>query len=286
MNYAQQLISRWGISLPRQFYRMLKLHTTPFSTVLRNMFDVLDRHDAKFAFPIVASVASTRPELLRDMLASGHEVASHGFNHIRYSGLSALERERDLAKSLKAFGRLSVAIKGFRAPYDNYTDDMPLMLNRHSLLWDGGFGYRPDNRSRTHFFRVRMNEEQSETIFIPLNVWSDDLMIDRLGMRPEQIVKQLRAEADRAAAHEGVLMFDLHPIRIGQRRYITCLDKLLEHAMSLGAWCPTPAEAVKYWSAHGAWRGDSRFCMLLTGDIDNWVFADYIRRRIWQSMSP
>jgi len=49
----------------------------------------------------------------------------------------------------------------------------------------------------------------------------------------------------------------------------------------LGAWCTTPEKAVKYWNTHSKWKSDSKFCLLLTGDIDNWVFSDYLRRVLW-----
>ncbi|NWF96063.1 MAG: polysaccharide deacetylase family protein [Candidatus Thorarchaeota archaeon] len=261
---------------------MVRLHRTPFTTILRNMFEVLEAHHARFAFPVVAAVARMRPELIREILEAGHEVASHGYNHVRYPQMSPEKRKRDLALSLQSLRRLGATVKGFRAPYDNYTDDMPEMLSVSGLAWDGGFGYRPEHRDKSEPFKVSITGGQTGTTFIPLSVWSDDLMIDTLGWRPGQVTKQLGREVQRAAEHGGVLMFDLHPIRIGQREYVGCLDATLELAMHLGAWCPTPAEAVEYWNKHRRWKSDSSFCLLLTGDIDNWTFADYVRRTLWQ----
>ena len=77
-------------------------------------------------------------------------------------------------------------------------------------------------------------------------------------------------------------MFDLHPIRIGQPEYVQCLRETAEFARGRGAWIPTPYEAVTYWNKHKKWKGDAKFCLLLTGDIDNWVFSDYLRRQIWR----
>lgn len=283
MGYAYQLLKRWGLAAPRQFYRMLKLHNTPFSTILGNIFGALDHYSAKFAFPVVAAVASMRPELIHDIIDEGHEIASHGYNHIRYTTLSEVGRERDLRASLTVLRGMGVTVNGFRAPYDNYTDDMPSILHRLGMAWDGGLGYRPEHRGSRRFFHQDLGGTESVTTFIPLNVWSDDLMIDRMNMQPEQITKRLLMEVDKAAEQGGVLMFDLHPIRIGQSKYVGCLAALVEHASTLGAWIPTPTEAVKHWKEHGKWKGDSTFCLLLTGDIDNWVFADYLRRQIWRS---
>ncbi len=285
IRYARQLGKRWGQRAPQQFYRMLKLHRTPFESILTNMFEVLDKHSGRFAFPIVAAVAGMRPELVQWIVREGHEVASHGYNHLRYPTLSAKEREKDLSLSIQTFRKMGITINGFRAPYDNYTDDMPAMLDRFPLVWDGGFGYRPEHRERTHFFHAKVEDRNSSVTFIPLNIWSDDKMIDTLRMGPEEVSRTLIKEVSNASKTEGVIMFDLHPIRIGQPEFVSCLDRVLEKATELGGWCPTPVEAVRQWEKHGQWKGDSKFCLLLTGDIDNWVFSDYLRREIWRRMS-
>ncbi|MHA1770113.1 MAG: polysaccharide deacetylase family protein [Candidatus Thorarchaeota archaeon] len=275
-------MKRWGVRAPRQFIKMMSLHRRPFKELLENIIETLEPFDAKFAFPTVAAVASMRPDLVKMIVNAGHEVASHGFNHVRYPHISAEAREQDLRRSLHTFQKLGVKITGFRAPYDNYTDDMPELIDKHGLVWDGGFGYRPEHRKRTQFFQVPIDGRQSNTVFIPLNVWSDDRMIDTLGMSPSQITRRLKHEVKVVSEHGGVIMFDLHPIRIGQRKYVDCLRELVAYAQQLNGWCPTPTEAVRQWKQEGRWRDDASFCLLLTGDIDNWVFSDYLRRQIWK----
>jgi len=280
-SYLRQLGKKWGLGAPRQLYHMLKLHRTPFSSILDNMFAVLDEVDGFFAFPTIAAIAGMKPELVKRIHSEGHEVASHGYNHVRYPMISPKERARDLLRSLQVFKKLGIKVSGFRAPYDNYTDDMPDLLEQTNLVWDGGFGYRPEHREKTHFFHATINGEESQVTYIPLNVWSDDLMIDRRRMSPKTVSKVLKREVSKAALSEGVIMFDLHPIRMGQKEYVGCLREVVEHASGLGAWCTTPEKAVKYWNTHSKWKSDSKFCLLLTGDIDNWVFSDYLRRVLW-----
>jgi peptidoglycan/xylan/chitin deacetylase (PgdA/CDA1 family) len=279
---VKQLTEKWGMRAPKQLYHMFKLHRTPFSTILRNMFSILEEVDGHFTFPTIASIAKMKPELVREIVKEGHEVASHGYNHVRYPTMSANAREQDLLLSLQVFKRLGIEISGFRAPYDNYTDDMPFLLDKTDLIWDGGFGYRPEYRNKTHFFHVSINGQKSRVTYIPLNSWSDDVMIDRKGMSPSLVTKVLMREVTKAARAEGLIMFDLHPIRMGQDRYVGCLRDLIEHAFGLGAWCTTPKEAVRYWETHERWKSDNKFCLLLTGDIDNWVFSDYLRRMLWR----
>ncbi len=281
-SYIGQLGKKWGVRAPRQLYHMLKLHRTAFNTILDNMFATLDEVNGRFTFPTIAAIAKMKPELVQMIAREGHEVASHGYNHVRYPTISAQARKEDLLLSLQVFNNLGIKVSGFRAPYDNYTDDMPELLEKTNLIWDGGFGFRPEHREKTHFFRVVIKGHESNVTFIPLNMWSDDYMIDRRGMEPKTISKVLKREVTRIAPTEGVIMFDLHPIRMGQRKYVGCIKEVIEYANSIGAWCTTPTEAVKYWNAHSRWKGDSKFCLLLTGDIDNWVFSDYLRRVLWR----
>ena len=280
--YLRQLYKRWGLRAPRQLLRMIKLHRTPYDKILHNIFSVMEKYDGKFTFPIVAAVARMRPDLVREIAKEGHEIASHGFNHLRYPTISPDEREKDLELSLHAFRKLGVKIKGFRAPYNNYTDDMPQILEKLNIMWDGGYGRRVEHRQKTHFFRVLTNGAESKVTYIPLNTWSDDLMIDKLGMGPDAVTKRLNIEVKKASESGGVLMFDLHPIRVGQSKYMECLGQVTESSISLGGWCTTPSEAISYWNSHGRWKGDASFCLLFTGDIDNWVFSDYLRRIIWR----
>jgi peptidoglycan/xylan/chitin deacetylase (PgdA/CDA1 family) len=282
LGYLGQLRSKWGLSAPRQLYRMFQLHRTSFSTILQNLYSVLEETNGRFAFPTVAGIARMRPELVREIIKEGHEVASHGFNHVRYNTISEQARRHDLFSSLNIFKEIGIEITGFRAPYDRYTNDMPALLEQTNIVWDGGWGFQADHREKTHFFHEDIDSQTSRVTYIPLNIWSDDYMIDRKGMGPDLVTRVLKRELTNVAPTGGVIMFDLHPIRMGQERFVGCLKDLIEHAQELGAWCTTPTEAVTYWNIHKKWKSDSKFCLLLTGDIDNWVFADYMRRILWR----
>ena len=71
----------------------------------------------------------------------------------------------------------------------------------------------------------------------------------------------------------------LPPQNIGQKSYIKSLETLVEYGTSLGGWFPTVTEAINYYKQHQKWKHDAPFCVLLTGDIDNFVFLrDYLSR--------
>ena len=242
------------------------------------MFDVLEPHQAKFTFPLVASVASKNVGLTREILGCGHEVAVHGFRHVNYAYVTEGQQNEDIRKALDVYKALGVRVFGFRAPYNVYTEATPKLVEKHGFLWDIGIGFNAKYRDGNSPFRVPVDGHESSFVCLPLNKWSDDYMIDIQGFSSRQIEKNLKDAIRDAREKGGVVMFDLHPIRIGQPKYVQVLADVVEYGTGLGGWFPTVTEAVKQWSRHGSWKHDAPFCCLLTGDIDNFSFFDYLQR--------
>jgi peptidoglycan/xylan/chitin deacetylase (PgdA/CDA1 family) len=242
------------------------------------MFNALEPHQARFTFPMVASVAAKNPELTREILSHGHEVAVHGFRHLNYSYLTEQQQDDDLKKALDAFRALGIQVYGFRAPYNTYAEDTAKLVEKHGFLWDIGIGYNPKHREGNSPFRVKINNHDSSFVCIPLNKWSDDLMIDIQGFSSRQIAETLKRVIKGASEKHGVIMFDLHPIRMGQPKYVDALKDVVEYGTELDGWFPTVTEAVTYWNKHDSWKDGASFCCLLTGDIDNFSFFDYLQR--------
>lgn len=258
---------------------MYKFHRLPFEKIVGNILEVTQKHEVGFTFPTVASVATQKPELLRMVVDSGSEVAIHGYKHLKYPLVSAESQENDVKKAIETYSKLRIPTFGFRAPYNAYDKNTPKILDKAGFLWDGGIGHSPQNRNRTDIFRVPIDERESTFVCIPLNWLSDDLMIDDYGYTPKQIAAALKGVLDEARQSKSVVMFDLHPIRMGQPGYVTALDWLISYGKSKGGWFPTVTQAVKFRQDHNDW-GRFEFCCLLTGDIDNFYFRDYFRRLV------
>jgi peptidoglycan/xylan/chitin deacetylase (PgdA/CDA1 family) len=280
VTWIKQLLEKRKQKVFIQTFRMFKFHRTPFSTLLGNIFDVLERYEAKFTFPIGGSVALKNPELVQTIFRSGHEVAIHGFKHVMYTYLSEHHQETDIKRAIDAFKKLSIPICGFRAPYNVYTEHTIKLIEKYGFLWDGGIGYNPKYRTLANFFKIRVNNHLSSFICIPLNIWSDDRMVDQYGFESHQIGKILKSVIKWINEKRGVVMFDLHPIRIGQRRYIDGLKQALDYGTKLNGWFPTVTEAVREWRKNKRWKHNADFCCLLTGDIDNFTFFDYLKRLV------
>jgi peptidoglycan/xylan/chitin deacetylase (PgdA/CDA1 family) len=278
ISWLKYLTDFRGQKVVKQALRMFRLHSIPFSTLLENMFNVLEPYHAKFTFPVIASIATKNQELTRSIILHGHEVAVHGFKHVNYSYITKKQQENDIKSAVEAFKALKIPVFGFRAPYNVYTENTPKLVEKYGFLWDIGIGYKPKHRQGNSIFRVQIGDHDSSFVCVPLNRWSDDYMADIRGFSVKKMKETLKQVLKGISEKGGIVMFDLHPIRIGQPKYIDVLNSLVEYGTELNGWFPSVTEAVNYWREHGKWKHNAPFCCLLTGDIDNFSFFDYLQR--------
>jgi polysaccharide deacetylase family protein (PEP-CTERM system associated) len=90
------------------------------------LLDMLDAHDARATFFTLGVVAQRFPRLARAIVARGHELASHGWDHTLVHRLGAEGFRRDVRRTRHvleaAAGR---AVRGYRAPNYSIGPDTP-----------------------------------------------------------------------------------------------------------------------------------------------------------------
>jgi polysaccharide deacetylase family protein (PEP-CTERM system associated) len=88
--------------------------------VVRNVeriLAMLDEHEIKATFFTLGWIADRYPEVVRSIVAGGHELASHGYGHQRVGDLTRDEFEADIRRAKAILEDLaSVAVVGYRAP--------------------------------------------------------------------------------------------------------------------------------------------------------------------------
>lgn len=76
-----------------------------------------DKHNAKATFFILGWVAERNPELVRQIHAAGHEIASHGYAHAKASVQTAAEFSSDVRKAkILLEDIIGAEVTGYRAP--------------------------------------------------------------------------------------------------------------------------------------------------------------------------
>lgn len=78
---------------------------------------LLDQEKSKATFFTLGWIAQRYPQLVQQIVAEGHELASHGYAHLRANEQSRTEFHEDVTRSKKLLEDLGgVAVKGYRAP--------------------------------------------------------------------------------------------------------------------------------------------------------------------------
>jgi len=81
------------------------------------IIEMLDAHESKATFFTLGWIAERYPHLVREIVAGGHELASHGYGHLRASDQSESEFRTDVTHAKKLLEDISgVAVNGYRAP--------------------------------------------------------------------------------------------------------------------------------------------------------------------------
>ena len=89
------------------------------------VLDVLKAHHAHAVFFVTGTNASRYPELIRRMVAEGHEVGLHTFNHPDLSYQSKERIDWELSQSQLALaGAAGIRTSLFRPPYSSFADAM------------------------------------------------------------------------------------------------------------------------------------------------------------------
>ena len=108
-------------SLPTSDWSLLE------SRVERNtheLLDILAAARARSTFFVLGWIARRHPDLVRRMVAEGHEVASHTDTHRRLYDLSRCELVADLAQARDSLEQLTgQRVLGVRAPAFTITDE-------------------------------------------------------------------------------------------------------------------------------------------------------------------
>ena len=103
------------------------------------VLELFDRAGVKSTFFTLAWVAERYPKLMLRIAESGHEVASHGYDHARVFTMTSDQFRADLEKSRKILEDTSgQAVTGYRAPSFSIDKRTPWA---HEILAEQGYAY-------------------------------------------------------------------------------------------------------------------------------------------------
>lgn len=105
----------------------------------RDLLDLFDEHNYRATFFVLGWVAERHPDLVREIAARGHEVASHGYSHqlIYNQSLETFREETVKSKSMLE-DMVQKPVVGYRAASYSITEKSLWALD---VLVDAGFKY-------------------------------------------------------------------------------------------------------------------------------------------------
>jgi peptidoglycan/xylan/chitin deacetylase (PgdA/CDA1 family) len=97
---------------------VLSFDDGPDPTFTPPLLDALDAAGARATFFVVGERVAGQEDLLREMVARGHEIGLHGMRHERHDGLAAAAAKRELGEGLAAIEAAGVPRpRRYRPPY-------------------------------------------------------------------------------------------------------------------------------------------------------------------------
>jgi len=208
------------------------------------VLDLLEQHAIPATFFVEGWNASRYSDLLREVVARGHEVGAHGWMHERWNELEP-EQERDLiARATAAIGEATgSAPRGWRAPSGLTTRKTLALIDAAGYQWDSSFG------DEDIPYRLGIAADRSETLLELPWQWSlDDAAYFAYPgsiRRPADVAQLWIDEFDAAYAMTGYFMLVCHPRYIGRPARIGALARLIEHIRTHdGIWFATCSDVA------------------------------------------
>jgi peptidoglycan/xylan/chitin deacetylase (PgdA/CDA1 family) len=197
--------------------------------LLPELLELLSDCGARATFFVLGEVAQRLPKRVREIAEAGHEVASHGWFHLRANQLPPAAFAAELARSKELLEQLvGAAVHGFRAPewsLRHAANPRLLLVAEAGFTYDSSlapflFAGRLANRRWPQRIRWPTTAARPERILfeLPPLTFGGPLRLPA-GSWPGRLVapQRLIRAADRCAAGGGLPVAVVHPWEISGR---------------------------------------------------------------------
>lgn len=217
------------------------------------LLDLFKKYDIQTTFCIPGHTVDTHTEVVKRIIADGHEVTHHGYAHENPTDMSFEEEEAILLKGLEALNRVGVTPVGYRSPAWDYSPNTLKLLEKYKFKYDSSLmgndlhPYRP-REVEVDFDKGNTFKEPSDIIEIPVSWYLDDFPTQEYvigggeGMRSNaEVYERWKSIFDYAVNNlEGACYaLTVHPQTIGRAHNIQMLENLIIYMKEKGAWFTT-----------------------------------------------
>lgn len=193
---------------------------------------MLDRHGVRSTFFVPGYTAHRYPQVVRDIVAAGHEIGHHGYLHEQPSQLSAAEEVTALDRGLAALEEVAgVRPIGYRAPMWDPSWRTPALLAERGFLYDSSLmdadvpyelGIRPGATESVVEIPIQWSlDDWEQFCYLP------DVSGSGLIETPAKARELWQAEYEALTAEGGCWVLTNHPFLIGRPSRARELDALM-----------------------------------------------------------
>jgi peptidoglycan/xylan/chitin deacetylase (PgdA/CDA1 family) len=211
------------------------------------LLDVLKRCGVPATFFVPAHTATSYPEIVKQIVADGHEVACHGYLHESPVGLELEEERNLLSRSIETLEQVTgVRPRGYRSPAWDLSDNTMNLLEEFGLEYDSSLMSNDFNaffaRTGDQLTEAKFTQgEETSILEFPVAWELDDyphfqFMVRPMntGLRlPGDVYKLWAGEFDYAHSQDGVFTLTCHPEIIGRGPRIQMLEQLIRYMQSV-----------------------------------------------------
>jgi hypothetical protein len=198
-------------------------------------------------------------DCLRPLRATGSEVALHGIDAWLDSSTGSEER----ARVSRATG---ASVTGVRMHWLFFDERAPERLDEAGFTYDATFGYNETVGFRAGTLQAFKPVTAGRLLELPLTIMDTALFYpSHLDLTPKAAHEMVRRLLDEAERYGGVVTINWHDRSLApERLWGEFYAELVDEVKRRGAWCPTAAQAVSWFSRRRSaaiesvqWNGDS-----------------------------
>lgn len=159
----------------------------------------LEGEGFKGTFYSLTSEAALVPDVVRDLMARGHEIAYHADVHFGFKGDSSGEQELRILfmkqQMQGILGERTLEATGFRAPTESYDATTETLLRKHGLLHHAADESASEDRL-PFFSEAETGIPIDKALVVLPRTQRDDINFQHLKFTPEQVTANLAYDLD------------------------------------------------------------------------------------------
>ncbi len=217
------------------------------------VLNLLDKYNIKATFFTPGHTVDTFPEICKEVVKRGHEVAHHGYAHKNIAELSIEEETKEMEMGLEALQKIGVKPLGYRSPAWDYSPNTLKLIEKYGFKYDSSlmandlYPYHP-RYCEIHLDKANTFGPPSQFIEIPGSWFLDDfppmefIRGYRTGLCPvTDLYDRWISIFDYAVDNCPGAVFALtnHPQTIGRAHTIQLLERVIQHVMKAHFYAAT-----------------------------------------------